>query len=309
MPSEHPSALLMVRPARFHHNPETAGTNAFQVNSEGFVDLTKEAHAEFDRMVQVLKGEDIAVHVSQSEDVESPDALFPNNWFISFPDGRFFLCPMLAPNRRRERTRSVVDLLSTTIGFERVEDWSVHEAEGRFLEGTGSIVYDHNLKVAYAARSPRTDEQLFRLLCEETGYIPVVFDSYGRDGGAVYHTNVVLHIGHGYAVLCSESISDPSQREAVCSSLSSGGRKLIDISLEQTEAFAGNMLQVVGRGGALYTVCSQTAYESLSDEQRSLLSGFTQLLPVRIPVIERTGGGSARCMLAELFIQKREGGS
>lgn len=309
MPFEHPSALLMVRPARFYHNPETAGTNSFQVHSDGFVDLTHEAQVEFDAMVEALMVEGIEVHVFQSVDEESPDALFPNNWFISFPDGRFFLCPMLAPNRRRERTISVVQLLNRTIGFDHVEDWSVYEGQGRFLEGTGSIVYDHHGMVAYAARSPRTDEQLFRDLCLETGYAPVVFDSVGRDGGAVYHTNVVLHIGQGYAILCAESISDLSQREMVCSSLASGGRTVIDISMGQAEAFAGNMLQVVGRGGSLHTVCSQTAFESLSVEQRTLLSNHTHLLPVSIPVIERTGGGSARCMLAELFIQKREGGS
>lgn len=304
MQLDHPSALLMVRPARFYHNPETAGTNAFQVNTGGFVDLTKQAHEEFDSMVDVLRNAGIEVCIYQSEDSGSPDAIFPNNWFISFPDGRFFLCPMLATNRRRERAEGVINLLNKTIGFDWIEDWSAHEEEGRFLEGTGSIIYDHSGKVAYAARSPRTDEGLFRDLCEETGYSQVLFDSVGRDGGAVYHTNVVLHIGKGYAVLCGESIPDERQREMVRSNLESGGRQVIDISLDQMEDFAGNMLQVVGGNGVLYTVCSQTAFDSLSPEQKGLFDQHTRLLPVSIPVIEQTGGGSARCMLAELFIRK-----
>jgi len=303
MPAHSPSAVLMVRPAGFYPNPETAGTNAFQANGGSDADLTSVAHAEFDRMVCALKEAGIPLVVFQSPEPESPDAIFPNNWFISLPDGRFFLCPMLAPNRRRERGEGVIRLLQETIGFDSIEDWSAYELEGIFLEGTGSIVYDHASKVAYAVRSPRTDEVLFDRLCVETGYTPVVFDSFGRDGGAVYHTNVVLHIGIGYAVFCEESVPDLSQRERVISALRSGGLKVIAISIEQMEAFAGNMLQVSSREGTMYTVCSQTAFDSLNDDQKMAFDSMTQLLPVSIPVIEKTGGGSARCMLAELFIQ------
>lgn len=293
----------MVRPAGFYSNPETAGTNAFQAIGGLEKDLTIAAHAEFDRMVSVLKEAGIPLVVFQSPEIESPDAIFPNNWFISLPGGRFFLCPMLAPNRRRERGEGVIRLLQEAIGFDSVEDWSVYEQEGIFLEGTGSIVYDHACKVAYAVRSPRTDEVLFNKLCAETGYTPVVFDSFGRDGSAVYHTNVVLHIGVGYAVFCQDSVPDFSQREKVVSALVSGGLKVIAISLGQMEAFAGNMLQVSSREGTMYTVCSQTAFDSLNDDQKMDFDSMTQLLPVSIPVIEKTGGGSARCMLAELFIQ------
>lgn len=301
-------AVLMVRPARFGFNPQTAPSNDLQQQPAlPAAELAVQARAEFDRFVSALRAEGVLVHVAEdSSEPCKPDALFPNNWVSLHSDGTVVLYPMLAPNRRLERQLAFIKALEPTLGFrcERLLDFSAHENEGRYLEGTGSLVLDHVRRIAYANRSPRTDAGLVGEWAQAMQYQAVIFDALDERGAAYYHTNVLLWIGTRCAVLCAEALP-PSDREAVRQSLRASGRELIEIDRAAVRAFAGNLLELCSWDEALgdcsVLVMSASARAAFTPSQYARLSGSVDSVIVApVPLIEQVGGGSVRCMLAEV---------
>lgn len=297
----------MVRPAAFGYNAQTALSNAFQHQpTEAEAGIGAEALREFDGFVHTLREKGIQVLViDDTPDPPKPDAVFPNNWISTTADGRIFLYPMLTPNRRTERRPEIVDALKASFIVREVVDLSGHEAEGRFLEGTGSVVMDQRFRVAYACLSARTDAAVLQELCGLLGYAPVTFTATDKKGLPIYHTNVVMCVGTDFAVACLDCIPDDAERKKVRVSLERTGREVISITYRQMEGFAGNMLEVESAEGMPFLILSETAAEALSRSQYAKLSRYAELLPVQIPTIERIGGGSARCMMAEIFLQQK----
>ncbi|WP_447640485.1 MULTISPECIES: citrulline utilization hydrolase CtlX [Chitinophagaceae] len=301
------SHILMVRPKHFGFNVQTAENNVFQGNVQlSAKDIQTKAEHAFDQFVETLRQQGIHVYVEEdSDEPVKPDAIFPNNWFCSMQDGTLFVFPMFAPNRRLERSGNIISHLEKNFQIKKVEDWSTYEKDNVILEGTGSIVFDHINHHLFACISPRTDEMLVEKFAKYVGYKPIVFTSEDEGGTLIYHTNVMLHIGVDYAVVCLESIHSREERQTVLEKLSMNGRRIIDITLKQVHQYAGNMLQVNNNAGRLFTVLSAQAYASLSDAQRQAIEASSQLLPVDIGVIETIGGGSARCMMAEIFFASK----
>ncbi len=293
----------MIRPVRFGYNVQTAGNNAFQKRpEESNTAIQQRAVLEFDVFVEKLRQHDIDVMVLQdSPEPYTPDSIFPNNWVSFHRDGSMVLYPMFAENRRLERKQEVLATIKGRFLVRREIDFSVHEANGRYLEGTGSFVLDRENRLAYACRSPRTDEQLFRDFCEQLGYRAVVFDAVDRSGRAIYHTNVMMCIADRYAVINMEAIAAP-ERMAVTGVLRESGKAILSIGHEQMAAFAGNMLQVENRQRKRYLVMSSQAFGSLKREQIRLLESFNPMIHSPLDTIEQNGGGSARCMMAEVYL-------
>jgi hypothetical protein len=300
------SKIVMIRPANFGYNAETAVNNAFQnqPNINSNPQIAKNALQEFDEMVDILESYDIKVTIIKDKtDVPKPDAIFPNNWF-STHDEILITYPLFAPSRRTERNEDIISTIKKIgnytkhIRFEQYEDKELP----LFLEGTGSLVLDRKDKIAYAAISPRTSEELVLNWCELMGYKPIIFKAYGPNDEAIYHTNVMMCIGDGFAVVCVDCI-DEKYRKAVVDQINQSGNLLIAISKEQTfKHFAGNMIQLISTGNDKLLMMSQSAYDSLSEMQRSILLKYNRhLIPIYIPTIEKYGGGSVRCMIAELF--------
>ncbi len=301
-----PKGILMVRPAVFGPNEQTAGSNAFQskISFEPEVSIRKKAIAEFDTMVKRLEafGVDVLV-VQDTEEPPKPDAVFPNNWLATFPDGTVMVFPMMAVNRRIERRKDILDRLRSEYRVERVVDLSPLENEGEFLEGTGSLILDHDRKKGYACRSSRTTQKAVEEFERQTGYDVFLFKAFDASGMPIYHTNVMMFITSGFAAFCPESIRQGSERKALLDQLSEG-REVIPLSYYQMTQFAGNMAQLRTRSGADVLLCSSTAYRSLDSETKRLLENNVRFCVVDIPTIEQYGGGSARCMIAEIFLEK-----
>lgn len=299
------AAVLMVRPASFGWNPETVASNRFQAAAPGTDAAAGRAVAEFDALAGALGEAGITVHaVDDLVEPVCPDAVFPNNWVSLHADGTVVLYPMLARSRRRERRLDLLAELERRGGYrvERLLDLTHHELQDRFLEGTGSVVFDHADRVAYACNSPRTDPAVLDELCAELGYEPVVFDACDPGGVPVYHTNVLLSVGTGHAVLCAEAVPAP-QRAALVERLAAGGRRLLTIDRAQMAAFAGNVLELRNADGRRVLAGSQRALDSLDAEQHAALAACVdRVVAVPVPTIERLGGGSVRCMLAEVFL-------
>jgi len=296
-------AIFMIRPAAFGFNPETAASNAFQQkgNSEN---ILEKVWVEFDAMVACLCENGINVTVFNDTALpKKPDAIFPNNWVSLHHNGRVVLYPMLAKNRRTERRIDILEKLQTEFTIKQLIDISDEETEEVFLEGTGSIVFDHQKKIAFACLSPRTNENLLQQLCTEIGYAAFCFDAFTTSGKAIYHTNVLLAIGKNWSVCCLESVHE-KDRERLKYQLENNG-SLVEISFEQMHHFAGNMLGLSSASGD-FIVLSQSAFDALHDMQKQQLSNAGKLLPIAIPTIEKHGGGSVRCMMAEIFLPKKE---
>jgi hypothetical protein len=302
-------AVLMVRPAAFGWNAQTAVTNRFQGRPPE-CDLQSRALSEFDRLNDALTGAGVEVHaLADRIDPPCPDALFPNNWVSMHADGTAVLYPMLAPNRRLERRPELLAELTNRGGFrvERLVDLTHHELQGRFLEATGSVVFDHVSLVAYACLSPRTDASVLRELCDEIGYEPIVFDATGPAGAPVYHTNVMLAIGRKFVVVCADAIL-AAQRGAVLERLGACGRRIVSIDAMQMAQFAGNMLELGTRAGGSVLAVSKRGLESLAPAAQELLGTCVdRVVAVPVPTVEDTGGGSVRCMLAEVFLPRAAG--
>ncbi|GAA4337960.1 citrulline utilization hydrolase CtlX [Flaviaesturariibacter amylovorans] len=300
--------VLMVRPAAFCYNEQTAANNHFQQSTS--LDpgaLQQQALQEFDGMVRTLVAAGIEVLVVEdTPEPIKPDALFPNNWISTTPDGRIHLYPMFAPNRRAERRKGIVDLLQRQFNVGRVNDWSFLEEQEVFIEGTGSIVFDHAGRTAYAALSPRTDRAALSLVANAHGYEAVAFDAQDAAGRAIYHTNVLLSIGQHFALGCGAAFTNSEERTSVQERLSGSGHEWIDITFEEMAAFGANLLQVRNKKGDPCIVLSATAQRALAPEKLTLLEQQGTLVPVSVPTIETVNGGSVRCMLAEIFLEEKE---
>ena len=299
--------VLMVRPVRFRTNEETIVNNYFQkginITQE---EINRKAQQEFDMLVQKLK--EVGVHVIQVEDIyeqDTPDSIFPNNWISFHNNGDVAIYPMFAENRRRERREDILDIVEEA-GFEieNVFDYTEAEDEGIFLEGTGAMVLDRIHRKAYCALSPRASEELFIEFCEDFEYTPVIFRTFQKTDGElkpIYHTNVMMALGRTFAIVCLDTIEDKKERKNVLNHLKEDKKEIITISREQVDYYAGNMLEVKGKEHS-YLVMSQTAYESLTPQQIEAIERHTQILYSDLSTIEICGGGSARCMLAEVFL-------
>ena len=295
--------VLMVRPAAFGFNSETAESNSFQrelkLSNE---EILEQALIEFDGAVDLMRNHGIDVYVVEDSLIPTkPDAIFPNNW-ISFHENKtLVLYPMEALNRRCERRLEVVLQLQQKFNFTNVIDLSHFESQGKFLEGTGSVVFDHQSKVAFAVLSSRTNEDVLKELCQRIGYKPFVFRAFDSNGHPVYHTNVVMCMGDDFVVICLKAIADEESRADLLKKFAQLGKKVLEISLEQMNRFAGNMLLLKDRHGRNKLVLSETAFQSLAEAQASFLKSRAELIRFQIPTVEFIGGGSARCMLAEVF--------
>ncbi len=303
IPTQSTHSIFMVRPAAFGYNAQTALTNSFQSElALASEEIQRKALAEFDAMVELLRSKGIEVHVFHDTPTPpKPDAIFPNNWISLHADGKLILYPMCTINRRWERRADLVDEFKRKFHVKEVIDLSHHESENRFLEGTGSIIFDHVHKAAYACISPRTDRNLFVEVCKLLNYEPIYFHAVNEKAQAIYHTNVMMAMGDEYVVICLDSIQDTQERTRVKEKLTQTHHQIISISLEQVNQFAGNMLQLQTTSGNKILVMSQRAYQSLNQLQLNQLSKYVELLPIAIPTIETIGGGSVRCMMGEGF--------
>jgi hypothetical protein len=299
-PGQTTDTLLLIRPLRFGYNAETAGTNVFQQSTgKAANEVQKQALKEFDAFVKLLRQKKIYVIVLEDDGRrDTPDSVFPNNW-ISFHDRKMVLYPLLAESRRRERRGDWVELLKQCSGSKEIVDLTAEEQNGRFLEGTGSMVLDRANSIAYANISSRTDEVLFRHWCGMVECDPVIFHASTKRGNEIYHTNVLLAVGEKTAVICSEVIRNETERRNVLEKLLQYHR-VIEITEEQMHHFCGNLLLVKNREGKNFWVMSEQAHHHLSAEQKELLQLDGELLFSHLETIESAGGGSARCMMAEI---------
>jgi hypothetical protein len=305
------NSVLMIRPTMFRMNEQTVVNNYYQKNIEGVLPASINANAqkEFDALVGklVAVGVDVVV-VEDSVEPQTPDSVFPNNWISFHPNGDVAFYPMFAPNRRAERREDILDILEEK-GFtiENIVDYSSAEEDGFFLEGTGSVVLDRKNEKAYCALSPRSDEELFIEFCEDFDLAPVIFEAFQTVDGRrelIYHTNVMMSIGENFALICADAIDDKQERKMVLESLKKDNKEIILITEKQLSSFVGNMIELLGANQEKYIVMSTTAYHSLTENQIGLLSKHGKLLHSELDVIETCGGGSARCMIAEIFVPK-----
>lgn len=299
----------MIEPIAFGYNAETAKNNYFQVEQTGS-DIQSKALAEFNTFVGKLREKGInVITIKDRLDPHTPDSIFPNNWVSFHKDGKVVLYPMFASNRRVERREDIIESIKDQ-GFEvaEIDDWSFSETQGHFLEGTGSMIFDHDNKIAYGSVSLRLDEKLFREFCTKYGFTPVVFHSFqtvGTERLPIYHTNVMMCVADKFVVICLDCIDDELEREKVVEAIKGSGKEIIEISEEQMQQFAGNMLQVQNKEGKKFLVMSQTAYQSLTPEQVAAIEKYCEIIYSDLNTIEVNGGGSARCMLAEVFLPKK----
>ena len=294
--------IMMIRPAKFGFNAETAVNNSFQQSSTDNL-VPEKALAEFDQFVDLLTAHEIDVTVVQDSPMPyTPDSIFPNNWISFHSDGTIVLYPMFAMNRRQERKPAVLEKLSQKFLIQETIDFTQQEERGLFLEGTGSMVLDRDHHLAYACLSERTHENLLEQFCTELGYTSVAFSALDMQGAPIYHTNVMMCVADLYVVVCLDSIATDLEREMLVAQIQSTGKTIISISLEQMNHFAGNMLQVKNLRGEKFLIMSTQAYQSLQKEQVEAIEAFNPILHSPIPTIETNGGGSARCMMAEIFL-------
>lgn len=304
--------VLMIRPVRFIGNPQTSSSNVFQqIDAVPYDEAQRRALTEFDALAEALRRAGVGVHVVEdTPEPHTPDSIFPNNWVSFHADGTVVLYPMLAPNRRLERRADLLEALSAQHGFfgSRVIDLTHYEQEEKFLEGTGSLVLDRINRVAYACVSPRTDLDVLGDFAQQLDYDVVAFEATDSNGYPIYHTNVLMSVGTRFAAVCAACIREDA-REAVLERLRVTGRALLELSYAQMHAFAGNLLEVRSDTGASVAALSQQALDSLSAQQRAfLMERVDQLIAVPIPTIETLGGGSVRCMLAEVHLPKKHAG-
>ena len=305
------NAILMIRPVAFRMNEQTAVNNYYQKILDGLSPETVNAKAqeEFDTFVNKLRM--VGVEVTVVEDTvtpDTPDSIFPNNWISFHGNGDVALYPMFAENRRQERREDVLDLLEDK-GFviNEIMDYTSAEEDGYFLEGTGSILLDRENDKAYCALSPRADEELFIEFCEDFEYTPVIFEAFQNVNGErklIYHTNVMMCIGETFAVICADCIDDKKERKMVLDSLRGDEKEVILITEDQVNNFAGNMLEVKGTDERRYLVMSKSAHQSLTKKQIAQIEEHVTILSSSLDTIEACGGGSARCMMAEIFLPR-----
>ncbi|SHG27637.1 hypothetical protein SAMN05444396_10756 [Flavobacterium segetis] len=305
------NSILMIRPVAFRMNEQTAINNYYQKVLDGLLPATVNAKAqqEFDTFVQKLRavGIDVTV-VDDTLEPSTPDSIFPNNWISFHQNGDVALYPMFAENRRQERREEILDLLEEK-GFviQNIVDYTSAEEDGFFLEGTGSLLLDRGNSKAYCALSPRADEELFIEFCEDFDYAPVIFEAFQTVDGErklIYHTNVMMCLGETFAVICSDCIDDKKERKMVLDNLKENSKEIIIITEAQMNNFAGNMLEVLGANDKRYVIMSAAAHQSLTPKQIEQLEKHAEILSSSLDTVEACGGGSARCMMAEIFLPK-----
>lgn len=292
----------MVRPYQFYFNQQTAANNFFQsnINIENANEL---AIAEFDAMVETLRAHQIKVNVVQdTKDPSTPDSIFPNNWISTHEGGTLCLYPMFAQNRRAERKSTVIGFLQSNYQIQNILDLTDLEKEGKFLEGTGSMVLDHQNKLAYGCLSERLDKNAFNEWCEKMQFKAIAFKAVDDKAQPIYHTNVMMCMGNQFVVICLESIPNEQEKQLVLESFKKSNKEVITISQDQLNHFAGNMLQVFDINEKPHLIMSKQAYNSLKTEQVNSLEKYNPILPISIPTIEALGGGSTRCMMAEIYL-------
>ena len=292
----------MIRPSHFDFNKDTAVNNSFQINTGDHL-VPEKALNEFDQFVIKLRSYDIDVTVVQdTADPYTPDSIFPNNWISFHSEDTICLYPMFAENRRKERKQSVLDQISSKFVLTNTIDFTEQEERARFLEGTGSMVLDREHKIAYACLSVRTDENILQQFCDEMGYTPLVFEAVDADKYPIYHTNVMMCVADQFVVICLDSIHNQDEKDILIKTLLGTGKVIIQISIDQMNHFAGNMLQLENNSGTKYLVMSTQAFQSLTEEQIKQIKVFNEIIHSDISTIEKNGGGSARCMIAEIFL-------
>jgi hypothetical protein len=296
--------VLMIRPIQFAFNTQTEESNAFQHKEHGLEadEINRLAIQEFDDFVQLLKNNNIKVIViNDTVSPATPDSIFPNNWISIDQHARIIIYPMFAENRRREKREDIIAYLENEYRIKEVKNYSDYEIKNKFLEGTGSMVIDYVNNIAYACLSPRTHIELFAHFCKDMGYKAISFTALDANKKEIYHTNVMMCIASKFVVICLESIHNKDEREIVETSFKKTGHTIIDISYEQMNHFAGNMLEVQNEDGTLFLVMSEQAYNALTDDQIKLIEKHNTILKTPTPTIETVGGGGVRCMLAEVF--------
>jgi hypothetical protein len=298
------SHLLMIRPSNFSFNAETAINNAFQIPDAGGDTAQQNALAEFDGFVQLLRDNDVDVTViDDTPEPHTPDSIFPNNWISFHRDGTVCLYPMFASNRRQERKPGVLQAIGRKFRIAHTLDLSGYEQTGLFLEGTGSMVLDREARIAYACLSPRTDRIVLLDFCKKLAYTPEIFTAVDAGGQPIYHTNVMLCVADEYVVVCLDALPDGSEKQHLSDTIGRSGKTLLPITLYQMSHFAGNMLQVHNHAGERLLIMSSQAFASLDPAQLQQLTSFNRILHAPLTTIETNGGGSARCMLAEIHLE------
>lgn len=301
--------IIMIRPHQFGYNQETAVNNSFQSNESEMdsTEIAEKAIKEFDGFVSELRNKGIHVDVFDDlQDPYTPDAVFPNNWFSTHNNGMVISYPMYAPIRRLERRPDIIASIGQHFQIKKDYTFEHYEEEDLFLEGTGSLILDRQHKIVYAAISPRTDVTILNKWCILMNYSKVHFTALDDNNKEIYHTNVMMALGEGFAIICLDSIKDDDERNQVIKSLEATKMEIIDITYDQMNSFAGNMLQVQSDTGEKYLVMSSTAKASLNEDQIEKILTHTKILVGHIPTIEKFGGGSVRCMMAENFLQKKK---
>ena len=305
------SKIIMIRPKHFNYNVETADNNFFQkkINSVSSTDIKRKSISEFNRLVKALKRKKITVEIFEdSEDIITTDSVFPNNWFSLHKNGNFYLYPMFSKNRRKERRKDIIQHIKDKYNVKQIVDLSHYEKENKFLEGTGSMVLDRENRICYASISERTNSEILHIFCKHLGYEPVTFKAYQKVNDSleeIYHTNVIMSIGINYVIICLQCINSKKERKFIIDKITSTGKTLIEISEYQLNNFAGNMLQVENENGKKFLIMSKKAYESLEDNQIKLIESYNEIIYSDLSIIETLGGGSARCMIAENFLEKK----
>ena len=295
--------ILMIKPSSFGFNNDTSGDNYFQkqINNLSQSEIRLKAVEEFENMCSILKKNGINIIVFENdENKKLTDDVFPNNW-ISFHGNKYVIHSMYAKSRRGEKNKSFIKTLSNhNFNYTLLNDYTNYELEDIFLEGTGSVVLDRVNKHAYCSISKRSNVDLFKLFCDDIGYKPISFKSYDSRGDLIYHTNVMMSIGDDFALVCFESINDKNEMILVKESLEKSGRKIVEITLSQVDSFAGNLIQLGDKKNKIIVI-SELAYSSLNNDQKNILSAQSKIVNIPIPTIQKCGGGSVRCMIAELI--------
>ncbi|WP_170442492.1 citrulline utilization hydrolase CtlX [Ruegeria arenilitoris] len=300
-----PSAVVMIRPHAFASNPETRDDNAFQTLANRSAEATSAAaRDEHDRAVEQLRNAGVTVHVFDDfGDNDTPDSVFPNNWFSTHPGGHVAIYPMFVPSRRRERRMDVIEMLKRDYRVQDVIDYSGLEQDNLALEGTGAMVLDHVGRIAYTVKSNRADPVLLERFCTHFNYEPIAFEARDAQGRDVYHTNVLMGIGTHCALICLDMITDPERRATVRARLEESGRTVIDLTHDQIAEFAGNAIELTGRDGLVLALSSR-ALAALRPDQIDIIQDSATPLPLSVPTIE-TAGGSVRCMIAGIHLSRR----
>ena len=295
--------IMMVRPVSFGYNPQTAGNNAFQKEMPQDTQVLVKAQAEFDGMVRMLQEAGVEVLVFEdTPQPPKPSAVFPNNWVSFHEEGIVILYPMYAPNRREERQEEILIGIEKKFSKQILLDFSPYETMGKYLESTGSMIIDRPNKLIYACRAERTHEQVLQVVAEKLEYQYLLFDAKDENQQLIYHTNVMMCLGHDFAVICLEAITDAEEKQQVITSLQKTGKQIVEISQAQVKQFAGNMLEVKNAQGERLLVMSERAFKSLTAEQVNTLEKSVRIVAPPLYTIEDYEGGSARCMMAEIFL-------